>query len=691
MGKFRIDGRIYEATTPEEAYRKHDEQTKLPVWSGALQQFNQGLTLGGADDFTALLEAARGGNYSESMKIQEAQRNRFQREHPWISGTATAVGAVAPVAASLFLAPETGGMSTAAAGARGLQLSRIAFGGGGGQARTGFEAIKEGARVGVPIGTVAGTLSAPEDQRLMGAIEGGTLGAVVGGGTGYGSFKLPQAIEAGKTFIRRFRGSSTAPTGAAPTGAAPTGAAPTGAAPTVAAPTVAAPTGAATADEIKVLRAMEASGVSPEAALARLIEARRLGVPLGVIDVGGTQTQRLGRSVRTLPGEGSNIVETALAERAASQPSRVVRWLERALGTRATGRGEAVLDDLLTQARNQSGPYYRQLGNLPEITDPTVINQFRLPAIRNIIQNAEEASIAWGRPVNPMYRANGSLARNPTFRDVDLINQNIHEMLRPSYSINPRPVAGAPVATRGEREMASGVRRELVGAADLAPGGQTYYNARAGYAGPSEAREFYESGLRFPKESVTDVNAILENATGPQSKWYRRGQIEALRTNINAMPDLLSQPNVLRSFWGNPGSRAKLEVSVPNVRTRRADLNARLRMENEAAKTSNFVRSGSQTPDKVAEALDAVTPVDIIEGVSSPVKTTIKGMWNSISGAVGKETRTNIARHLTNFDNPDQIIVFLRRLQELQSRGRLNAQSIDAAASASTIFNQVRD
>ena len=666
MGKFRIDGRIYEATTPEEAYRKHDEQTKLPVWSGALQQFNQGLSLGGADEFTAGLEAALGGNYSESMKIQEAQRDRFQREHPWVSGTATAVGAMAPVAASLLLAPETGGMSTAAAGARGLQLSRIAFGGGGRQARTGFEAIKEGARVGVPIGTVAGTLSAPEDQRLMGAIEGGTLGAAFGGGTGYGVFKLPNAIEAGRAAIRRFRGSSTAPTGAAPTGAA-------------------------TAAEMKVLRAMEASGVSPEAALARFIEARRLGVPLGVIDVGGTQTQRLGRSVRTLPGEGSNIVETALAERAASQPSRVVRWLERALGTRATGRGEAVLDDLLTQARNQSGPYYRQLGNLPEITDPTVINQFRLPAIRNIIQNAEEASAAWGRPVNPMYRADGSLARNPTFRDVDLINQNIHEMLRPSYSINPRPVAGAPVATRAEREMASGVRRELVGAADLAPGGQTYYRARAGYAGPSEAREFYESGLRFPKESVTDVNAILENATGPQSKWYRRGQIEALRTGINAMPDLLSQPNVVRSFWGNPGSRAKLEVSVPNVRTRRADLNARLGMENEAAQTSNFVRSGSQTADKAAEALDAVTPADIIEGVSSPVKTTIKGMWNSISGAVGKETRTNIARHLTNFDNPDQIIGFLRRLQELQSRGRLNAQNIDAAASAYTISNQVRD
>lgn len=228
-------------------------------------------------------------------------------------------------------------------------------------------------------------------------------------------------------------------------------------------------------------------------------------------------------------------------------------------------------------------------------------------------------------------------------------------------------------------------------AADAAPGGDVFARARTSYAGPAEAREFYEAGLNFPKEGAPDVNAILGNATGPQSKWYRRGQIEALRSGINSMSDLSSQPNVLRSFYGNAESRAKLQSSIPNIRNRAADLEARLNMENEAARTSNFVRSGSQTADKAAEAVDTLTPDEVIEAASSPVKSTIKGVWNSISGSVGKQTRAQVAQHLTSFDNPDQSLAFLRRLQELQARGRLNAQTIDAAAAATTTTNQVRD
>ncbi len=696
MAKYRIKGVIYEAASPEEARKQYAQDTSSSTFGGALESFNQGLSMGGADELSAGLEAATGGDYSRSLQLQQQRREKFSAENPWLSAGATAVGATLPVAASLLIAPQTGGASTAAATARGLQLARAAYGGGGRTVRTGMEAIKEGARVGVPLGYVSGALSAPEDQRGYGAVQGATVGGLFGGATGYGAFRLPNAMQAVQAATSRFRGPTAPP--AAPTAGAPVPPTAPPAAPTAGAPVPptappAAPqrSGGATAAEIKVLRAMEASGVTPEDAMARLVESRRLGVPLGVIDVGGTQTQRLGRSVRTLPGEGSNIVETALAERAASQPSRVVNALERALGTRATGRGEAVLDDLLTQARTESGPYYRQLASLPEITDPVVLSSFRQPAVQGIIRESETAAQNWGRPFNPLFDDNGNFARNPSFTDVNRVNRNINEMLRPSYSINPRPVQSAPVATNEARQFAGEARRELVTAADAAPGGNVFARARASYAGPAEAREFYEAGLNFPKEGASDVNAILGNATGPQSKWYRRGQIEALRTGVNSMPDLSSQPNVLRSFYGNAESRAKLQSSIPNVRNRPADLEARLNMENEAARTSNFVRSGSQTVDKAAEAVDTLTPDAVIEAASSPVKSTIKGVWNSISGAVGKQTRAQVAQHLTSFDNPEQSLAFLRRLQELQARGRLNAQSIDAAAAATTTTNQVRD
>jgi hypothetical protein len=681
MAKYRIKGVIYEAASPEEARKQYAQDTSSSTFGGALESFNQGLSLGGADELSAGLEAATGGDYSRSLQLQQQRREKFAEENPWIAGGSTALGSTLPVAASLLLAPQTGGLSTALTGGRALQLTRAALGGGGRSVRTGMEAVKEGARVGVPLGSVSGALSAPEDQRGYGAVQGATLGGIFGGAAGYGALRLPNAVEAVRGATSRVRGRFAPP--AAPQANAPV--------PPTAPPAAPQRSGGATAAEIKVLRAMEASGVTPEEAMARLIESRRLGVPLGVIDVGGTQTQRLGRSVRTLPGEGSNIVETALAERAASQPSRVVNALERALGTRATGRGEAVLDDLLTQSRTESGPYYRQLDSLPVITDPVVLSSFRQPAVQGIIRESETAAQNWGRPFNPLFDDNGNFARRPNFTDVNRVNRNINEMLRPSYSINPRPVQSAPVATNEARQFAGEARRELVAAADAAPGGDVFARARTSYAGPAEARDFYEAGLNFPKQGAPDVNAILRNATGPQSKWYRRGQIEALRSGINSMSDLSSQPNVLRSFYGNPESRAKFQSSIPNIRNRPADLEARLNMENEAARTSNFVRSGSQTADKAAEAADTLTPDKVIEAASSPVLSTIKGVWNSISGSVGKQTRAQVAQHLTSFDNPDQSLAFLRRLQELQARGRLNAQTIDAAAAATTTTNQVRD
>lgn len=636
-----------------------------PVWSGALQQFNQGLSLGGADEISAGIDAVTGGNYERSMETQRKQREQFQQEHPWISGTATALGAAAPVAASLLLAPETAGASTAGAGARALQLTRAALGGGntGRVARTTMEAAKEGARAAIPVGSVAGALTANPGERTEGAVTGAVLGGGVGAGVGAAAHIVPTAAEAVTGAVRRGFG--------LPTQSAP----------------------GATSADLKILKAMEESGVSPEQAASRLAEAKRLNVPLGLLDVGGTQTQRYGRSIRTLPGEGSDTIETALSERAAAQPDRVTRYLERALGTKATGNGQKVIDNLWAQSRNQSGPFYRQLENLPEINDQTVRGYFGVPAIQNIIQDAEAASAAWGRPRAPMYDDQGALARNPRFTDVDLVNQNINEMMRPTYSTNPRPVQGAPVATRTERQLATDARRGLVSAADAAPGGSIYSQARSNYAGPADARNYYESGLDFGGKNVSrqDVSSTLLEATNPQRKWYRRGQIEALRQGIDTMPDLNTQPNVLRSFWGNREARDKLSASVPNIGTRGRDLENRLWMENDAARTNNLVRSGSQTADKAAEAIEAISPDTVIETVKHPVMSTVKAAWTAVSGTLGKETRAQAAKHLTSFNNPEQSLAYLSRLQELQRRGQLNAQTIDAAAAASANANQQRE
>jgi hypothetical protein len=187
----------------------------------------------------------------------------------------------------------------------------------------------------------------------------------------------------------------------------------------------------------------------------------------------------------------------------------------------------------------------------------------------------------------------------------------------------------------------------------------------------------------FNKDSLQDVIAQRTGGTPAENKWYGRGVIEALRERVDSMPDLASQPNVLRSVAGSRAARAKLEAAVPDRRV--AALRARLADENTAAQTSNFVRSGSQTADKAVEAADAAVDMAADVAVSSPTQTVVRGLQSAyaqVMKGVNAETRAEVARQLTNFNDPAAQQAFLERLRRLQAQGQLRAQDVTATARA---------
>ena len=683
MPLYRIEGQVYEAATPDEAYRKHAEKMSPGMLSGLAQQFNQGLTLGGADELQAGAEKLMGGEYGASLERQRRERAAFQTQHPYLSAGATALGAVAPVVASTIAGslggPAGTGAAAATTGGRALKLTMDALYGGGNairSANTVGRAVLEGARASVVPGMAAGALTANPGERTMGAIQGGAIGAGLGGAVGGSIQGLSTVGSLVTPYLRRVADSL----GAGRSGLS-----------YMTAPSAQGLTQAPiTAAEAKVLAAMEDAGIAPEAAAARLEQARRLGVPLGLIDVGGTQTQRLGRAVRTLPGEGSEIIEGALERRATAQPDRVINFLEKALGRKSSGNAGRVSDELLLQSRMESSPFYQQLGSLPDLDDPKILSTFQLPAVQKIVRQGEASRAAWGKPVNPLYDDAGNLLRRPTFQDVDFVKQNIDEMLLPVYRQGPRPADSVDVSTRGARDMAGEVNRKLVSAADAAPFGDIYANARASYAGPAQARDAFESGLDFPNASLQDVVSMRRSGSPAQLKYYGRGVVDALRNKIEGMPDLSSSPNVLRSVAGSRAARAKLEAATPERRVQA--LRDRLTAENEAARTNAFVRSGSQTADKAAEAADVA--VDLAadaatSGVSNVVVRSLRSAYDQVMAGANANTRAEIARILTNFDDPTAQQALLRRLQELQARGNLTAQEVANVGRSMTVQTEV--
>lgn len=675
MPKYRIDGEIYEAATPEEAYRQHAKKISPGMISGVAQQFTQGMSLGGADELQAAIEAAAGGDYRASLERQRREREAFQSQNPYISAAATGLGAVTPVVMSTLggtlAAPGPGTIAAGgAAGGRALQLTMNALYGGGAPARsvqTVGQAVREGARVGTVPGILAGGLTANPDERTMGAVTGGLLGAGIGGAVGGGMQSLATLSDLASPYLKRV----TEFLGAGKSGVSQM------------APLTpeASPMAPITAAEAKILKAMETGGVSPDVAAMQLEQSRRLGVPLGLVDVGGQPVQRLARGVRTLPGEGSAIIQGELERRAAGQRGRVVRMVERATGRRSTGNAEARADELITQARAESAPFYSQLEGLPPLSEPQLLSLFDIPRVRDIVRRSEAARRGWGGSVDPLYDDAGALRRLPTFRDVDRIKQNLDEILKPQFQMGPRPADSVTIDTREERNIVDALRRQLLSAADVSPGGDIYSSARASYASPAQAREALEAGAQFPQASLQDVIAMTRTASPAQRKWYQRGVTEALRENIEGMPDIVSQPNVLRAVAGSPAARAKLEAATPE--RRREALQGRIAAERTAAQTNAFLRGNSQTAEKLAEATDTAvdTMADVAtSGVLQNLVRGVKSAYDRVISGVNENTRAEIARQLTNFDNPAAQRDFLNRLARLKAKGDLRAQDVAATS-----------
>jgi hypothetical protein len=355
--------------------------------------------------------------------------------------------------------------------------------------------------------------------------------------------------------------------------------------------------------------------------------------------------------------------------------------VERATGRRSTGNAEARADELITQARAESAPFYSQLEGLPPLSEPQLLSLFDIPRVRDIVRRSEAARRGWGGSVDPLYDDAGALRRLPTFRDVDRIKQNLDEILKPQFQMGPRPADSVTIDTREERNIVDALRRQLLSAADVSPGGDIYSSARASYASPAQAREALEAGAQFPQASLQDVIAMTRTASPAQRKWYQRGVTEALRENIEGMPDIVSQPNVLRAVAGSPAARAKLEAATPE--RRREALQGRIAAERTAAQTNAFLRGNSQTAEKLAEATDTAvdTMADVAtSGVLQNLVRGVKSAYDRVISGVNENTRAEIARQLTNFDNPAAQRDFLNRLARLKAKGDLRAQDVAATS-----------
>lgn len=155
MPKYRVEGEVYEAATPEEAYAKHDAAMAMregaqmsPVAQGALTAA-QGATFNFADEMAGLMNP----RYRDVVR---GATQEFAQQNPM-----SAAGL--ELAGGLATAPFTGPLSLG----RGITTT-------GKVLRTAGDLAAQGA--------LSGAGAADEGDRLTGAAQGAALGTVLGGG-----------------------------------------------------------------------------------------------------------------------------------------------------------------------------------------------------------------------------------------------------------------------------------------------------------------------------------------------------------------------------------------------------------------------------------------------------------------------------------------------------------------------------
>ncbi len=686
--------------------REAAKNAPVDHWQGLADQFGQGISLGSVDEARAGFERVTGksGDYDASMERQRRDREKYAAANPYKAATATALGAVAPVVMSYIggvgAAPFTGGTSLAVPAvttARALPLIMDAFYGVGGAgkvaaANTVGRGTLEGIKAGVIPGAVEGYASANPNERISGAATGAAFGAGVGGGIGGAGIMIPKAVNyiRGKlnTANQYLAGPSSDPTA----GSVNIGDGPSSKEPRPPSPPPPAPM---TEAEAQIMNALNEGKITPDMAIELIARASDLNVPLALVDVGGQPVQRLARAVRTNTGPGSAMVEEALERRATGSADRVINAVERGIGAKSTDNPGKVIDDLLTKARRDSDPYYNQLPDLPDISNAEVRAQMETPAVRRIIQSEEKASSDIGREVSPLYNDDGTLARDPSFQEVDTVKKIVGETVGANKVFGSRPTDPIPAQTRTQVERAQSVVDNLLSGADASPGGSTYAQARKAFELPMQQKEAYEQGIEQFKtksggtkrdfENLRDIETIPDAILPVNRRNLRRGQVDALRQRIQSPRDLMSNPNRVNQIAGDINARARLDAAVPNA-ARRQRMQERLAMENQMSETSNFVRGGSNTADKIAES-----GPDIIGQVAGAAPSGARaatvagatGMWNGIKGFFGKETRAEIAGLLTNM-NAAESIDFLNRINLLQKQGKVTTQAIKGIAAAVT-------
>lgn len=532
MPTYRIEGKIYEASTPEEAYAKHDQSIATQSARGAGAQlpkfvqggltFLQGLGFGSADEIMGAAALgqmgqsyAMGGtdvapsraDYTRARDVVRGATSQFRETNP-----ASAFGLEA--AGSLATIPLTMGGSTVPATANILYR--------------GYRALRPS--IGQSAIAAAGESEAENLPELLSDV---ALGTATGTATGAGMLGAGKVLSAtGGAIGRRLPGK--------------------------------------VGEEFELNPARERLAL----ALSRDLEARQLlegraptifdpidlaetrlrefgpNAPLAV--VGRSATSELGQ-LRNQPGVAETLAREESRRIAAQRGPEIVESAEQILGAQGIPF-RATVQEYATKAKEKSAPFYSQLQDMDFVVDADLAKL--IARAKSAWPEAERLAQISGMPMSLDLATIRAGDRVP-FSVLDNLKRTLYDMEDAAKGEFGKPSNLSRSYTNLRRDLTTKLD-------DLSPkdrsGESIYKKARSLFEGEIELENAMRFGRNALREDAEELKEIVDDLDPSRLEAFRLGVAQAIRDLAGSQA---GQTRLLNTYK-EPGLQEKLRLVFGN-------------------------------------------------------------------------------------------------------------------------------
>ncbi len=501
MPKYEIEGEVYEAANPDEAYAKHDQAiaTKSAMQRGAqMSPFAQGAltaaqgaTFNFADEMAGLINP-------QYRDVVRGATQQFAADRPMAAAGLELAGGVAT-------APFTGPLSLG----RGVTTM-------GKVARTAGDIAAQGA--------LSGAGAADEGDRLAGAAMGAGTGLAIGGGA--------------NVLGRGIRSAVVTPVASRMPGVM--GMAPETIGDYNVRPDYARERLAEMLERDAQARIM--TGVEPgQEAVMTAARLRKLGSEAPIAAAGGNTLAEIDM-LANLPGVAGRQLTAQQRRVAAKRGGAIVETAERATGV--TRSAEDELTDLSKRQAQAAGPLYQKLQNTSFPIDAEL--KALLDRSKLDLASAQRSATRRGQPQMPLRKLQEGDAL--PFTSADQLKRTLWDKRQAALDKNKT----------NEANELDELRLALVAKLDsLSP---DYAKARSTFAGFAELQSAVEQGRKALSETSGSLSKLTDQMTPSELEAFRVGAVDALRgvaggqagqtrlLNMYKEPELQGK---LRAIFGN--------------------------------------------------------------------------------------------------------------------------------------------